>query len=136
MDVGSHHALAAHCPMSTEIIYKICDKQAWAEAERVAAFRGAEIDRQDGFIHLSAAHQVRETAEKHFSGQPDLVLVSVRTDSLGDDLKWERSRGGDFFPHLYADLRLDAVTAVDSLPLAEDGLHRFPDGIPQAKQTP
>ena len=81
------------------IIYKIMSRQQWAEAQAKGQLGGSEIDAKDGFIHLSAVHQVRATAEKHFAGQRDLVLVYVQEESLGADLKWEMSRGDDLFPH-------------------------------------
>jgi uncharacterized protein (DUF952 family) len=106
-------------------VYKICETSSWREAEREGVFRGSEVDRRDGFIHFSTAAQVAETAAKHFAGQPDLVLVSVNTSKLGDHLKWEPSRGGALFPHLYGHLDLAAVTRVDPLPLRPDGRHAF-----------
>jgi len=108
------------------IIYKICPASLWSEAERTGVFRGSEIDRRDGFIHFSDATQVAETAAKHFAGQIDLLLVSVDATKLSDRLKWEPSRGGALFPHLYGDLRLTSVTRVDPLPLGPDGRHTFP----------
>ena len=90
--------------MSERIVYKICDQDAWRKAVAMGVFTGAPVDVADGFIHFSAAHQVRETAAKHFAGQEGLVLVAVDATVLGDALKWEPSRGGDLFPHLYGDL--------------------------------
>ena len=108
------------------IIYKICPEALWQEAERAGAFKGAAIDLADGYIHFSTAAQAEETAAKHFAGQNGLVLVSVDADRLGESLKWEPSRGGALFPHLYGDLPLTAVTRVDPLPLGPDGVHIFP----------
>ena len=108
------------------IVYKICPASRWREAERVGIFRGSDVDLRDGFIHFSSAAQVAETAAKHFTGEADLLLVRVDAARLGDRLKWEPSRGGALFPHLYGDLDLKAVTQVDSLPLGPDGRHRFP----------
>jgi uncharacterized protein (DUF952 family) len=107
-------------------IYKICPAPLWRDAERLGVFRGSEVDRRDGFIHFSTAEQMAETAAKHFAGQPDLVLVRVQSEKLGDRLKWEPSRGGALFPHLYGDLAVAAVEGVDSLPLGADGKHKFP----------
>jgi uncharacterized protein (DUF952 family) len=107
-------------------IYKICRAQEWRDAEREAVFRGSEVDQRDGFIHFSTAAQVGETAAKHFAGQRDLLLVSVNPITLGDRLKWEPSRGGALFPHLYGHLDPAAVTRVDPLPLGSDGRHTFP----------
>jgi uncharacterized protein (DUF952 family) len=107
-------------------IYKIVPASLWREAERNGVFHGAPVDAADGFIHFSTAAQAAETAAKHFAGQKDLLLVHVDTTVLGDTLKWEPSRGGALFPHLYGPLRLTAVTKVDSLPLNPDGTHQFP----------
>jgi uncharacterized protein (DUF952 family) len=97
----------------------------WQQAERAGAFGGAPLDRADGYIHFSTAQQVRETAAKHFAGQADLVLVAVDSEALGPALKWEPSRGGALFPHLYGALSLDAVRWVEELSLGRDG-HVFP----------
>jgi uncharacterized protein (DUF952 family) len=108
------------------IVYKICPAALWREATCAGVFRGSAVDLRDGFIHFSTAAQVAETAAKHFAGQRDLVLLRVDAASLGDRLKWEPSRGGALFPHLYGDLDLQAVTQVDPLPLDPDGHHQFP----------
>ncbi|HEY2757269.1 MAG TPA: DUF952 domain-containing protein [Pseudolabrys sp.] len=107
-------------------IYKICPVALWREAERAGVFRGAQVDLADGFIHFSTATQAEETAAKHFAGQDDLLLVSVEAETFGARLKWEPSRGGALFPHLYDVLDLAAVTKVEPLPLGADGRHRFP----------
>jgi uncharacterized protein (DUF952 family) len=107
------------------LIYKIVTAPEWRAAAAAGVFRGAAVDLLDGFIHFSTAEQARETATKHFAGQDDLLLVAVDAARLGDALKWEVSRGGALFPHLYAPLSLDVVTRVDSLPLAADGAHDF-----------
>jgi uncharacterized protein (DUF952 family) len=109
------------------IIYKICTAAMWREAERSGVFRGAAIDLRDGYIHFSTAAQAVETAEKHFAGERDLVLVAVDATALGESLKWEISRGGALFPHLYGTLPLSAVRRVDPLPLGPDGRHVFPE---------
>jgi len=111
----------------TQVIYKICRADEWREAERAGAFRGAAIDLADGFIHLSTAGQVVETAAKHFAGVGDLMLVAVAATALGPALKWEPSRGGALFPHLYGVLTTDAVLWVKPLPLTADGHHIFPE---------
>ncbi|MBB4042110.1 uncharacterized protein (DUF952 family) [Microvirga flocculans] len=109
------------------IIYKICAAAQWREAERCGFFEGAAIDIQDGYLHFSTAAQVRETAARHFAGQDGLLLIAIDADSLGEALRYEPSRGGDLFPHLYAKLPLSAVRWVKPLPLGADGLHVFPD---------
>jgi uncharacterized protein (DUF952 family) len=110
--------------MST--IYKIIAASHWRAAEHDGVFRGSAVDLRDGFIHFSTAEQVEETAAKHFSGQGDLLLVSVDGDKLGAALKWEASRGGALFPHLYGELALAAVTKVAPLPLTANGRHALP----------
>jgi uncharacterized protein (DUF952 family) len=90
------------------MIYKICSASEWRSAEKAGAFNGSTVDLQDGFIHFSTAAQVAETARRHFHGQTDLVLIGVREKELGPALKWEPSRGGDLFPHLYGPLPLSA----------------------------
>ena len=107
-------------------IYKICDAAAWDAAERAGEFTGAPVDLADGYIHFSTADQVEETAARHFAGQRDLVLVAVNAGALGAALKWEPSRGGAPFPHLYDALPLTAVRWAKPLPLGTDGRHVFP----------
>jgi uncharacterized protein (DUF952 family) len=114
----------------TATIYKICDRGLWQEAERLRVFHGAPVDAQDGFIHFSTAGQVVETAARHFAGAADLVLVAVEAERLGSGLKWEVSRGGALFPHLYGPLPLDAVIWTRPLPLGGDGRHVFPETMP------
>jgi uncharacterized protein (DUF952 family) len=107
------------------LIYKICPAALWREAERAGEFAGAGIDLKDGYIHFSAADQVTETAAKHFAGQDDLVLIAVEADTLGGMLKWEPSRGGALFPHLYGSLPLSAVRLVRRLTLGAGGVPRI-----------
>ena len=112
------------------VIYKLCPNSLWREAEAAGVFHGMPIDIDDGYIHFSTGAQVKETARLHFAGQEDLVLVAISTDALGEALKYEPSRGGQMFPHLFAPLDLAAVLWVKPLPLGADGLHRFPDDLP------
>ncbi len=114
----------------TTLIYKIAPRALWREAEAKGAFAGAPVDLADGYIHFSTAAQVRETAAKHFAGQDDLLLIAVEPERLGDALKWEVSRGGALFPHLYAPLDPAAARRVEPLPLGEDGNHVFPELCP------
>jgi uncharacterized protein (DUF952 family) len=111
----------------TQLIYKICPDALWREAKKAGRFTGAPVDIADGFIHFSTASQARETAQKHFSGQTDLLLVTVDAAQLGAALKYEPSRGGALFPHLYGALELDAVVSVQALSLGADGVHEFPE---------
>ena len=110
-------------------LYKIMSKQEWEKAQAQGIYEGSEVDRRDGFIHLSAANQVRATAQKHFFGKTDLILISIREESLGPSLIWDISRGGELFPHIYGPLQLDAVGESASLPLV-NGIHQFPPGLP------
>jgi uncharacterized protein (DUF952 family) len=109
------------------LIYKICDAALWRDAERVGYFAGAGIDLRDGYIHFSARDQVAETASKHFAGRRNLVLIAVEADALGAALKWEISRGGALFPHLYATLPMTAVRFVKPMPLDDAGQPALPD---------
>jgi uncharacterized protein (DUF952 family) len=108
-------------------IYKICDSTLWREAERAGAFTGAPVDHADGFIHFSCHQQVAETAARHFAGRGDLLLVAVDATVLGPALRYEPSRGGALFPHLYGSLPFSAVRWVKPLPLGADGRHLFPE---------
>lgn len=113
-----------------QIIYKIVTRAQWREAQEAGEFQGAPVDLADGFIHFSTAEQVRETAARHFAGQFDLLLAGIDTAQIKQGLKWEVSRGGALFPHLYARLPMEAVISVEAIPLDEEGIHRFPAEIP------
>lgn len=106
-------------------IYKIVSQSDWRAAQAADVFAGAPVDLADGFIHFSTAGQVRETAAKHFAGQTDLLLVAFDADTLGAALKWEVSRGGALFPHLYAPLDPRAAVSVRPLPLGPGSSHDF-----------
>ncbi len=112
-------------------IYKIMSRGEWQDAEAAGRYEGAPIDLQDGFIHFSTAAQAGETAAKHFAGRDDLLLVAVRSAQFGEDLRWEVSRGGALFPHLYTTLSTEAVAWAKPMPL-RDGIHQLPLG-PDAK---
>lgn len=107
------------------ILYKIIATGEWRNAEAKGRFDGSAVDLKDGFIHLSAAHQMRDTAARHFAGQEDLLLVGFRESDLAG-LRWEPSRGGDLFPHVYGPIATALAVSVAPLPL-EGGLHRFPE---------
>jgi uncharacterized protein (DUF952 family) len=98
-------------------IYKILPRADWARAEAAGRYEGSPVDHQDGYIHFSTAAQAPETARRHFAGQADLVVLEVEGDDLGDALRWEPSRGGDLFPHLYGALKPEQVRAVHEAPL-------------------
>lgn len=121
LDLG--HAAADSARM---LIYKIFSGPEWATLEAEGETLGAPVDLMDGFIHFSTAEQAPETAEKHFAGREGLVLAAVDADALGEALKWEPSRGGALFPHLYAPLRHVTVLWSASLPLDQAGAHVFP----------
>jgi uncharacterized protein (DUF952 family) len=108
-------------------VFKLVDRGSWEAAASRGVFDGSAADARDGFIHLSTADQVRETAARHFAGQSDLLLVAAAAASLGDALRWEPSRSGALFPHLYAPLPLSAVCWVAALELDASGRHVFPD---------
>ncbi len=111
------------------VIYKIAPHALWAEALAAGCMTGSEHDRRDGFIHFSTRDQLAETARRHFSGQPDLVLLAVRVEPLGTALRWEPSRGGDLFPHLYAPMPTMAVCRTWMLPLGSDGVPALPEDL-------
>jgi len=110
------------------LVFKIFRRPEWDALCRDGTTRGAPVDLADGFIHLSTREQVAETAAKHFAGESDLVLVALDTEALGDALKWEPSRGGALFPHLYRAMTRDDVVWDKSLPLGATG-HIFPEGV-------
>ena len=109
------------------VIYHLARQPAWQAAEESGVYHGSREDRADGFLHFSTATQIATSAAKHRKGETDLILLAVDSDTLGDALRWEPSRGGELFPHLYAPLSLAAVRWVKQLPRAADGSHNFPD---------
>jgi uncharacterized protein (DUF952 family) len=122
-------------------IYHIGPREDWEAAKAAGHYEGSPQDRADGFIHFSTAEQVEDSAAKHRTGQPGLVLLAVDPEALGDSLRWEASRGGALFPHLYGVLPLAALRDVWELPLGPDSRHLFPapvleaavleDGVPE-----
>lgn len=110
------------------LIYKIFRRPEWDAFRAAGDTAGAPIDAVDGFIHMSTSAQVAQTAAKHFAGDSDLVLLALDDQALGPDLKWEPSRGGALFPHLYRPLRMADVVWDKSLPLGAVG-HIFPEGV-------
>jgi uncharacterized protein (DUF952 family) len=107
------------------LIFKIVGVDEWRAAEEAGVFAGSAVDRADGFIHFSTASQAAETAAKWFAGRDDLMLAAVDADALWNALRWEPSRGGALFPHLYEPLPLPAVRWTRRLPLGADGRHVF-----------
>lgn len=107
-------------------IYKILPRAEWTAAATAGRFEGSAVDHQDGYIHFSTAAQAGETARRYFAGLSDLVVLEVEGDDLGEALKWEPSRGGDLFPHLYGPLEARFVRAVHEAPLGADGVPETP----------
>ena len=112
--------------MISNTIFHICRIDEWRSAVEKGIYKGSSQDQADGFIHFSTSDQIVESAAKHRAGQNNLVLITVDGDLVENSLKWEPSRGGDLFPHLYCDLPMNAVLKVEKLPLGPDGKHVFP----------
>ena len=110
-------------------IFHMCRRDEWQAATASGMYAGSSQDRADGFIHFSSATQIVASAAKHRAGQDDLVLIEVAAESLGDSLKWEASRGGALFPHLYGGLSVAKVARHAPLRLGPDGRHVFPWGL-------
>lgn len=110
--------------MST--IYHLAQKENWEAAERSGLYAGGLTDTRDGFIHFSSDAEIETSAALYCQGMTDLMLVSVESEKLGPILKWESSRDGVSFPHLYGSLDTTIVNWVKPLPLGKDGLHEFP----------
>ncbi len=108
-------------------VYKILPRADWDAAGQAGVFHGSPLDFKDGFIHLSTAIQAAETARLHFRDQADLILVGFEAEGFGDALKWEASRGGQLFPHLYGPLPVAAAVSVDPLPLDAEGTPQVPN---------
>lgn len=119
--------MQSHGDERNVLVFKLVRKDDWAAACRSGLYRGSADDQRDGFIHLSAAHQLAGTAARHFRGQDDLLLVSFRARDLGDALKWEKSRGGDLFPHFYGALETGLALESRALQLGEDGIPLTPE---------
>lgn len=105
----------------TDVAYKIIAADEWRLAAAEGLYAGSAVDLQDGYIHMSTEAQLAETARRHYAGRDDLILLTVDLSGMGDDLVWERSRGGALFPHLYAPLRVSSVTGDRRLSVSSDG---------------
>jgi uncharacterized protein (DUF952 family) len=110
-------------------VYKIIRRMEWDDAQKTGLFTGSADDRRDGYIHLSSAHQVRTTYDKYFRSEGNLLLAAIPAERLGAQLKWEISRGGEKFPHLYAPLPLTWISRVNAICHAADGSPEFPPEI-------
>ena len=113
----------------SNVAYKLVDRAEWTAALAAGAYAGSAVDLADGYIHMSTATQLAETARRHYAGRDGLVLVEVVLGPLGEALKWEASRGGDLFPHLFAPLPATAEAAQRGLSVDADGVMRFDDGV-------
>ncbi len=111
------------------VIYHMCTRAEWQAAQAAGVYEGSSQDIADGFIHFSNGEQIVASAAKHRAGQNGLVLLRVDAAALGDGLKWEASRNGASFPHLYGPLPVAAVLGADDLPLGPDGRHVFPPDL-------
>jgi len=114
----------------TGLVYKIMRPAEWSAAQMAGTFTGSHDDARDGFIHLSAAHQVRAVSDRHFAAENDLVLLAFALPTLGPALKWEASHKGEAFPHLYGSLSLALVRSVAEIRRGADGRLIFPSEIP------
>lgn len=121
-------------PVDTHIFH-MCRRDEWERAAAAGAYSGSSQDRADGFIHFSTARQLPESAAKHRRGQAGLLLLTVDPAALGAALKWEPSRGGALFPHLYGPLPVAAVVRVDPLPLDAAGVPQPPPHVGQATEN-
>jgi uncharacterized protein (DUF952 family) len=112
-----------------DFVYKVDDAAAFEQAERDGVYTGAPIDLRDGFIHLSTALQLAETIRLHFRGRKGLLLIALKTADLGDGLKWEKSRGGELFPHFYGRFDFRAVAWTLPIEVDADGNCALPEGL-------
>ena len=112
------------------MVFKLCDAAEWSAAIKAGSYGGSGVDRRDGYIHLSAADQLAETAAKHFRGQEELVVIAFDADKLGASLKWEVSRGGALFPHYYGELDPSLAAWVAPAPLDANGIPLLPQCVP------
>tara|TARA_R110000787_G_scaffold95530_2_gene198573 strand:- start:206 stop:553 length:348 start_codon:yes stop_codon:yes gene_type:complete len=115
--------------MTELFAFKLLTRDQWEQFRADGLFTGAPVDINDGYIHLSARDQVAETAAKHFAGQDDLMLLMIDLSALSDTVKWEPSRGGALFPHIYGTIPMSAVTTKAKIRLGDDGRHIFPAGF-------
>ncbi len=112
------------------LIYKMLAQDEWEAARAAGVFLGSAVDLADGFIHFSAADQAGETARRYFRGRSDLMVLTLEAASLGPALRWESSRGGALFPHLYAPLDCALVLDARPAPLGDDGAPELGDLAP------
>ncbi|MFA7429053.1 MAG: DUF952 domain-containing protein [Rhodospirillaceae bacterium] len=120
------HDIDRPAPQAGQRLYRLLPAADWRQAVADGAYRGAAHDAADGFIHLSTADQVEETAAKHYGGVPDLMVLTVDSARLDGEVKWEPSRGGKLFPHLYGTVPLEAVLGAELVATDRDGAYTFP----------
>lgn len=113
------------------MVYKLVRAEEWQAAEKEGTFLGSPDDVRDGYLHFSAAGQLRATAERHFAGENGLLLLTVEVSRLGSALRWEPSRKGEKFPHLYSPLQREQIARVERLARGADGRLVFPPDIPK-----
>lgn len=119
------------------MLYKVCPRASWSEALKSGVLPLSRDDERDGYVHLSAAHQVRGTLDRHFAGRPELVLLALSPARLPQTaLRWEASRSGELFPHLYGELRAELVSEVFELPLDGSERHVLPHTLAGTARTP
>jgi uncharacterized protein (DUF952 family) len=116
-------------PREFRQVFKVVTRTDWERARATGTLAASKDDERDGFIHLSAAHQLAGTLAKHFKAQTDLVLIEFDAAALGETLRWEPSRGNDLFPHQYGPLQTSAVRSVLPLQLGADGAHILPQSL-------
>jgi uncharacterized protein (DUF952 family) len=119
--------------MTADLVYKVLRPAEWAAAQETGQFAGSRDDQRDGFVHLSAAHQVRGVCDRYFAGESALVLLTIEVARLGPPLKWEISHKGEAFPHLYGSLPLALVQSIADIRRGEDGRLAFPPEIPDVR---
>jgi uncharacterized protein (DUF952 family) len=112
--------------MGKDLVFHMCRCDEWQEALASGGYAGSSQDRKDGFIHFSTAAQIRDSAARHRAGQSGLVLLAADPEVLGPALRWEKSRGGQLFPHHYGEIPVASIRWARDLPLGPDGTHRFP----------
>jgi len=115
--------------MTDLFAYKLLTQDQWLDWKATGSFTGAPVDIADGYIHMSTREQARETAEKWFAGVDPLILVMIDLPALGDTVRWEPSRGGQLFPHVYGDIPMSAVSGNSRLRVQSDGTHDWPAGF-------
>ena len=115
--------------VGTDKIYKVCSGEVYDASLAAGHFLGMPVDHKDGYLHFSTAAQLRDTLRLYFAGETDLALFSVQSAPLGDNLKWEPSRGGDLFPHLFAELPMTAIVDYQRIDVAADGTVDLPGWV-------